>query len=204
MAFPFLALATLLGAGASIYGQHQANKANKQMNQEQMAFQEYMSSTAHQRQMQDMYAAGLNPALSARFGGASTPGGSQARSENEYAGLPQAVASAIQLKKLKAELENMDATNANLRAQTGQIASNIEVNVASAKRIAAETANLEVSRLKEKATQPLYDAAGNVVKAGVSSAKGVVAAIKEGHNPLENVGKQLGKKIFEFFHPDWR
>lgn len=98
---------------ASAFGQDAANEQNMRLSRDQMSFQERMSSTAHQRQVADLRAAGLNPILSANAG-ASAPSGSLAEVKNP---IESGVGSALELRRLKKELDAVESQT-SLNSQT--------------------------------------------------------------------------------------
>lgn len=109
------AIPSVIGAVSNIFGARSQNKAQIQSAREQMQFQERMSSTAHQREVADLRAAGLNPILSATGGaGSSTPSGAQANIVNEMSG---ATSSALAYRELVANIKNRQMEYEVLRSQ---------------------------------------------------------------------------------------
>lgn len=120
-------LGPALGIAGDIYsarelssGQRDANAANIATAREQMAFQERMSNTAHQREVLDLKAAGLNPVLSANSG-ASTPVGAAGQSDNAAPDYSNVVNSAMNVMRMRKEFERIDAEIGLTRAQKEKV-----------------------------------------------------------------------------------
>lgn len=138
-ALPFVTGGAALGGNllSSAFGLYAANK--------QMGFQERMSNTSHQREVQDLRKAGLNPILSARLGGSSTPPGSAAPTPD----FASSARSALEAAQVKSAIKLQDSQARNLDVQsldtTATQASRIDGLLASA-HAQLESGNLSAAQ----------------------------------------------------------
>lgn len=119
----------VVGSIANVASTILTNDANNQQAKNQMNFQSEMSSTAHQREVKDLIAAGLNPNLSLSGGGASTPSGASATMQAPQINIPDMWSAAISMRQLDQADRKLDIEDKATTADIMKKVSEKDLNV---------------------------------------------------------------------------
>lgn len=201
----------IIAAGASlassIYGANRQRASerrqhdwNEAASAKQMAFQERMSNTSYQRSVADMKQAGINPMLAYMQGGASAPAGAAmpTMTANDYpdnvgSGSIEAIASALELKNLRATGEKINSESELNRALSKSALAGALNSAASAR---LTTANLPKASMKGAIFKDINSAYSGMKRYNSSILKPVPGALRQLGGVAKKGFKRLRSKVF--------
>lgn len=173
--------AAAAAAAGSIIGTGVSSAVGIQQARENRSWMERMSNTAHQREVKDLLAAGLNPILSAGGGGASTPGGVMPQIGDFGQAASRGVTSAIAVRRDKME---RDQIQANVRKTDQDRATSGEAAKAHAASAGAANAQARATRTNER-----------IARTGLQRQRLIEAWYKTPHGQMALKAELAGKAL---------
>lgn len=190
-------LTGVAAGGMNYFGQQEANRANEAMSKQQMEFQAHMSNTAHQREVTDLKAAGLNPILSAGGSGASTPNGSTAEMGSPLAGLSKGISQGMDTAvAMRAQNKAMDQADESIKLTKAQANNtNVDTNVKqNTNDFLSKTMNTRIQQEITKGDFAKANALADIASKVSGTAANLVDMVKPGI--LKNIPNPFGGKDY--------
>lgn len=186
----------MLAGVAQAIGQNSANQTNARMASDNRNWQEQMSNTAHQREVEDMKKAGLNPILGS-MNGASTPSGGAATASNTMEGMSstasdinnfrlQAQQQAMAKEKQGKELQVMDTQMRNMNANTAK----------AAQETRALQYDADESKLKSDTINAIRPYLDSLLGRASSTAKDAASIAKEPSRAAEKAAQDMQNRLW--------
>lgn len=189
----------IIGGAITGYGQYRANRETRASTGRQMAFQERMSNTAHQRQMADLKKAGINPMLSARLGGASSPAGASYQASNIGAAAVEGYGKVSSAKQAQAQTEQARAQTMLTRAQTEKVRTEVLKKIpAEVRKLDAEGLLTQTRTSVAEAEAVFKDLTNRLLRGDLKALKKLgLSAMQLKHAPTNQIGSIIIDKLMD-------
>lgn len=179
----------LIGAAITGYGQYRANKQTRN-------YATKMSGTAHQRQMADLKAAGINPMLAGRLGGASTP---SYQAGNIGAASVEGYGKVSSAKQAQAQVKQIEAQTGLTKAQTEKVRTEVLKEIpARVRKLDAEGVLAQARTTVSEAEAVFKDLTNQILKGDLEALEKLgLSAMQLKHAPVNQIGSIIIDKLMD-------
>jgi microsomal dipeptidase-like Zn-dependent dipeptidase len=179
----------ILGAAITGYGQYRSNKETRN-------YATKMSGTAHQRQMADLKAAGINPILAGRLGGASTP---SYQAGNIGSAAVQGYGQVSSAKQAQAQKKQLEAQTGLTKAQTEKVRTEVLREIpAKVRKLDAEGLLAKTRTTVGEAEAVFKDLTNQLLKGDLKALKKLgLSAMQLKHAPTNQIGSIIIDKLMD-------
>jgi len=179
----------IIGAAITGYGQYRSNKATRN-------YATKMSNTAHQRQMADLKAAGINPILAGRLGGASTP---SYQAGNIGSAAVQGYGQVSSAKQAQAQTEQIEAQTGLTEAQTEKVRTEVLKKIpAEVRKLNAEGLLAQARISVSEAEAVFKDLTNKLLQGDIKALKKLdLSAMQLKHAPTNQIGSIIIDKLMD-------